>query len=1054
MTEKMDVPDTPTPHKASTLNTAREGSAATNQRPSAWRSLEELASTPEFESTLTREFPRQAAELGSVDRRRFLQLSGASLGLAGLTACTKQPPEKVVPYVRQPEDIVPGKPLYFATAVESFGFAAPVLAESHMGRPTKIEGNPDHPGSLGSTSATTQASILDLYDPDRLQAITHLTQIRTQPAFLQQAAGLRSALLPLGGAGLAILTGTVTSPTLARLLGDLLEDMPQARWYQHEPTSSASLVAAVDRAAGGPATLRYDFNKADVILAVDSDFLHDGAASIRHGQDFGARRKAYGDVGPDNVSRLYSVETAPSSTSTVADHRLALKPTEVGHFLVALAAQLGVPGVQSGPTFEGDEAAWVEEVALDLRAHAGRSIVVVGEWADEEMHTLALAINGALENLDSTVFATESVEVRTPTEEHTLADLLSAVERDEISTLVLLDANPVYSAPADLDVAAAIDQIPLRIYCGSHLNETAERCHWILPKSHALESWGDLRAFDGTATLIQPIVNRLYDSMSPIEVVGALLGLEADGDKLVRETWRTELAETGAWRRALHDGMVPDSGAARLALAAPDASAAAATLAGRAAGELELIFRPDPTVFDGRYANNGWLQELPKPITRLTWDNALLLSPSTARSVGFDDLYFHDDARRKAQRARLTVGDRELDLPIWVTPGIADGSLLLHLGYGRRLGGNLAMGAGFDANEVRTLEHLWNATEGVAVRPIGGTYVLACTQDHFSMEGRDLAMTTTVQQMQATPDNPLGIHLHVDPKKSMMDNAKWEYDTYAWGLSIDLSACSGCGACMIACQSENNIPVVGKDQVSRGREMHWVRVDRYFVGDDPNTVEAIINQPVPCMQCEQAPCEVVCPVAATVHSDEGLNDMVYNRCVGTRYCSNNCPYKVRRFNFLLYQDFDTPQLKLGRNPDVTVRSRGVMEKCTYCVQRINAARHEAKRERRKIRDGDIRAACEQACPGDAMVFGDLNDPNSRVSKAKKSNLDYSLLAELGVRPRTTYLGRVMNPNPQLWARLYPDRPLVEEHHGDHGSGYGDHGKSHGSNGHGASEAGH
>ena len=1019
--------------------------------PKFWRSFEELAETPEFEELLHREFPRQAAEWDSrFDRREFLGLAGASLGLAGLTACSRQPPEKIVPYVRQPENLVPGRPMFFATALSQQGFGMGVLAESHLGRPTKIEGNPDHPASLGGADIYAQAAVRDLYDPDRSQALTELGKIRTWGAFLDTIGPKMEALAALGGEGLRVLTGTVTSPTLASLLQQLLAEMPNARWHQFEPAGRDPMREGLRRAFGAPADLRYDLKKADVVLAVDGDFLTSGPGAVRYAKDFASRRKVTSAEQAKAMSRLYSVESMPTSLSSVADHRLPLKPTEVGHFVLALAAQLGVPGATTPVGFgDGERLAWVEEVAADLEAHRGSSLVVVGEQVDPAVQTVAHAINDFLGNVGATVIYTEPVEAEPVDQGASFSELLADMDAGNVDTLVILGANPVYGSLADQDVVSALDKVRLRIHLGQYADETAEHCQWHIPEAHALESWTDVRAFDGTASIAQPLVMPLYGGKTAVEVAAALLGLgTVPGDELIQETWELEWKSRAGegeptgdgepagdfesfWQRCLHDGLVPGSAAAEKAVAL-DAGAvaeAAGQIASASVGDLELSFRLDPSVLDGRYANNAWLQECPKPMSKLTWDNALLLSPQTARDLGFGELFDYGDQRGQTPVAKVSVGDRALDVAIWAMPGQPDGTLTLHLGYGRTLAGKVGTGVGFDANQLRTTAHPWQVTEGVTVQYTGSTYLLASTQDHFSMEGRDLVRMAEVADFEKDPENPLHIHHHFDTTKTLMSEEEFPYDGYAWGMSIDLTSCTGCNACLVACQAENNIPSVGKDQVSKGREMHWIRVDRYFAGPDADHIDTVVNQPVPCMQCEQAPCEVVCPVAATVHSDEGLNDMVYNRCVGTRYCSNNCPYKVRRFNFLLYQDFETPSLQLGRNPDVSVRSRGVMEKCTYCVQRINGARIAAKRDDRKIQDGEIVTACEGACPSDAIVFGDINDPDSRVSRAKASPLDYSLLEELGNRPRTTYLGRIRNPNPSLVHRVEPTSAGEPDSHG-------------------------
>ncbi len=1027
---------------ASAVNTlvdAQEHLAA-SKGPSYWRSLEDLAATPQFEEMVHREFPRQAAEWdGQVDRRKFLTLAGASLGLAGLTACSKQPGEKIIPYVRQPEELVPGKPLFFATSMPLDGYARGVLAESHMGRPTKLEGNPEHPASLGGTDLYAQASVLGLYDPDRSQVVTHLGKIATWSAFVDALAARRGTLEALGGEGLRILTGTTTSPTVIRLMAQLAEKMPQARWHQMDTTGHSNRRAGTEMALGVDAETHYDFTQADVVLALDSDFLNHGPGAVRYSKDFSSRRQVADPSVAEGMSRLYSVESAMNGLSTVADHRLALRPTEVAKMALAIASRLGaVDSPALGGFDEGDMAIWADEIAADLRQAGGRAVVVAGDQTSPELHAVAHAINAALGSVGTTVFYTEPVAAPVVGQEGSFAQLLADIASDQVETLLILGVNPVYAAAAGQDVPALLSKVKLRVHLGTHQDETSEHCHWHIPESHFLESWGDLRAFDGTVSICQPLIQPLYGGKSVIEVLGALLGLATTtAEDLVRETLQGA-APTGAdferlWRRSLHDGQVADSAATVLtgAVNGEAVATAAQSLASGPAADIQLSFRPDSRVFDGRFANNAWLQECPDTITKLTWDNALLMSPATAETLGFGDLVVGNDQRSDAPMARLTVGECSMEVPVWVVPGQADGSLVLPLGYGRRRAGGIGTGQGFDAGQVRPAESLWQVTDGVSVERLEGTYQLASTQDHHSMEDRHLVRAASLEAYRKDPEHAGAQHLHVDPSLSMMDGTDYPYDKHRWGMSIDLTSCTGCNACLVACQSENNIPVVGKDEVLNGREMHWIRIDRYF-GGHSGQVEEIVNQPVPCMQCEQAPCEVVCPVAATVHSDEGLNDMVYNRCVGTRYCSNNCPYKVRRFNFFLYQDFETPSLQLGRNPDVTVRSRGVMEKCTYCVQRISSARITAKRENRKIREGEVVTACQGACPSDAIAFGDLNDAESQVAKRKASPLDYSLLVELGNRPRTTYLGRIRNTNPSLLQKL---DPAGVSHQTDHSGGH-------------------
>ncbi|HUF78953.1 MAG TPA: TAT-variant-translocated molybdopterin oxidoreductase, partial [Thermoanaerobaculia bacterium] len=1001
--------------------------------------------TPGFEEMLHRELPRFASEWvetgdpegadGGLSRRRFLQLSSASVALAGLTACTRQPPESIVPYVRQPEDVVPGRPLYFATAFAMGGYAQGILVESHTGRPTKVEGNPEHPANPGGgTDAFAQASILQLYDPDRSGVLDYLGQIRTWQDFQRDLAPRLRALRALGGAGLRILTGTVTSPTLAAQLEALLKALPEARWYQWEPAGRHSVHRGAVRAFGHPVETRYDLSRADVIVALDSDFLTQGPGAVRAAHDWAGRRRAPGPDGATAaVSRLYALESMPSNTGSVADHRLAARPSEIARFALALAADLGVAGAEP-VALEGEAGRWLPAVAADLRAHPGRALVVAGDGAPPAVHVLAHAINHALGAVGSTVRYTEPAAARPDDQVAGIRALAEELHAGEVDTLLILGANPAFDAPADLDLAAALPQAGLRVHVGLYKDETSQYCQWHVPQAHFLESWGDARAADGTVSIVQPLIEPLYQGRSFHEVLSQLTDrTDATARELVRERWRDQLADEPAWRRALHDGFVPETALPEVGVSAGGVEEAAAdvrVLSTAAGGAVEIAFSPDPAVWDGSWANNAWLQELPRPATRLTWDNAVLMSPATARVLGVAGI--GADLVHRRPRVRVTVGERALELPAWVVPGHADGAVTLHFGQGRRRAGKVAEGAGFDLYPLRTSDGLWLARGELAVA--GGTYPMATTQDHHSMEGRHLVRTGTLAGYLEDPEI-IRRQGHEVPEASFFP--EWKYDGYAWGMAVDLNVCTGCSACVIACQSENNIPVVGKEQVARGREMHWLRIDRYFEGPDAEEVSAIHHQPVLCMQCEKAPCEVVCPVAATVHSSEGLNDMVYNRCVGTRYCSNNCPYKVRRFNFLKYTDHETEVLKLGRNPDVTVRQRGVMEKCTYCVQRINHARIEAKvAGQRNPSDGggegtiprdSIKTACQQACPSGALVFGDINDPDSEVSRRKAEPLGYALLEELGTKPRTTYLAKLRNPNPAL----EPHAAATGSRHGGH-----------------------
>ena len=972
--------------------------------PESWRALEELARTPETRAALQRELDTPLPE--GYDRRSFLQLMGASLALAGLAGCTRQPIESIVPYVKQPEEIVPGRPLYFATSMTLSGLATGLLVESHMGRPTKIEGNPEHPASRGATDRFAQAAILGLYDPDRSQTVIHLGDISTWPRAVE---ALRVALgeeTAQAGRGIRILSGTVGSPTLAAQIASFLEQYPQARWVQYEPDARDAAREGTRLAFGTPLEVRHDFARADVVLALESDFLTTGVGTVAAARDFMARRRV--DADQSTMNRLYVVESSPTGTGAVADHRLALRESDICRFAAALAADLGVPGV-ARPELPGDSKVqrWLEAVSSDLRRASGRGIVVAGDYLPAEVHALVHAMNEVLGNAGSTVVYTDSVEPR-PTRQHEdLAALVREMHAGQVHLLVVLDANPVYTAPGDLRFAEALGRVRLRLHLGLYADETAELCHWHVPMAHFLESWSDARAYDGTVSVQQPLIEPLYGGKTAHDVLAVLLGTpEATGLALLRERWQAQNPrdpELG-WRRALHDGLVAGSALVpRRAWILPGtASDAASALARKLTGSegLELAIRLDPAVHDGRFANNGWLQELPRPLTKLTWDNAALVSPATAASLGV----------ATGDQVELAAGGATVAAPVWVLPGHADGCLTVHVGYGRRRAGRIGTGVGFDAFALRTAASPWSGR--VQVRPTGDRHEFATTQEHHDMERRNLVRSGTLDEYLHHPEFAREMAEAPAPDLTLYPDLLAGQGNQ-WGLAIDLGACTGCNACVVACDAENNIPVVGKDQVRRGREMHWIRIDRYFEGDpaDPR----IHHQPVMCMQCENAPCEVVCPVAATSHSPEGLNDMAYNRCVGTRYCSNNCPYKVRRFNFYMYSDLETPVLKLMRNPDVTVRVRGVMEKCTYCVQRINHARIDAKNEGRDIRDGEIVTACQQVCPTEAIVFGNVADPTSKVSRVKADGRNYGILEDLNTRPRTTYLARLRNPNPDLEA---------------------------------------
>ncbi|HEX7253978.1 MAG TPA: 4Fe-4S dicluster domain-containing protein [Thermoanaerobaculia bacterium] len=975
------------------------------ERPRYWRSLEELRGAGVVSE---RDSAAELAEAAGLDRRELVKYLGVSFAMAGLTACTRQPAEKIVPYVRQPEEIVPGKPLFFATAMSLSGYATGLLVESHMGRPTKAEGNPLHPASLGATDTFSQAALYDLYDPDRSQSITYLDEIRAWPAFLSAMRLALEKARTKKGEGLRILTETVGSPTLGAQLLALLRELPGARWHQWEPNNRDRVWAGAAAAFGRPAETVPRVDRADVILSLDADFLACGPGHLRSVREFSARRRPRDR---QRFNRLYAIESTPGVTGACADHRLPLRASEVEAFARSVAGLVGAGAAAPAPND------FARAVAEDLKSHRGRSLVVAGDDQPAAVHALAHAINASLGNAGQTILTTDPVPVRAESQIDSLRQLVADMDKGQVDTLIIMGGNPVFTSPADVAFARAFEKVGLRIHLGTHQDETSALCHWHVPEAHFLESWSDARAFDGTASIVQPLIAPLYGGKTAHEVLAALSDQpELSSHDIVREYWKDKLSgdfET-AWRRALHDGVIADTAFAPKELKLSANSSVGAGLdpaRGRPqgpplqpdgeGGTLEIRFRPDPTIYDGRFGNNGWLQELPKPISKLTWDNAVMLAPKTAERLSLAN----EDV------VKLEYLGRSIEAPVWILPGHAENAATLHFGYGRTRAGRLGTGVGFNANALRTA-NAPAGDRGLQITKTGRTYGLATTQHHDVMEGRALVRSATLEEFERHPKFAHEMAEEPEPDETMY--ASYPRDEYAWAMAIDLNACTGCNACVVACQAENNIPFVGKDQVSRGRAMHWLRIDRYYSGspDNPTTH----HQPLPCMQCENAPCELVCPVGATVHSAEGLNDMVYNRCVGTRYCSNNCPYKVRHFNFYHYSTkFRAPSMRMLANPDVTVRWRGVMEKCTYCVQRINEAKITAEKQDRRVRDGEIVTACQQACPAEAIVFGDLADSESRVVRRKSSLTNYSLLGELGTRPRTTYLAEVRNPNPALAA---------------------------------------
>ncbi|MBN8421303.1 MAG: Fe-S-cluster-containing hydrogenase [Verrucomicrobia bacterium] len=937
---------------------------------SQWRTLDEFASQQQ-QREREAEFAAGAFEWpDDLSRRRFIKLMAGTLAMAAAgagTSCTRQPAEEIVPYVRQPEDLMPGRPQYFATSAEMGGEAYGILVRSDSGRPTKIEGNPDHPATAGRSSVHLQAALLTLYDPARSHNVRHKGAESTWEDLLGTTTGMTPRWKSTGGTGLRILTRRVNSPTLQEQISRLLSQYPQARWHEHD---------AAFPAAAQPYTLHLE--KARVILSLDADFLGPGGLHVRNAADF-ARARQPSLLG--SMVRLYAVESMPTMTGTMADHRLPLRPGKILQFARQLQGALASPeAAVKNP--------WLAAAVKDLTEHREASVVIAGEHQPPDVHAIARAINESLSAVGTLI------EYTTPQPQGgSLAELVRAMNDGAVESLIILGGNPVYDSPADLDFSKALARVPFSLHQGLYHDETAALCTWHVPETHFLEMWSDTRAFDGSLGIVQPLIAPLYSGRSAHELLAALLGeYQLSGYDIIRNAWRPRYAtaETfeAAWRKTLHDGTGPaPQQRPPLAASAPATADGASPSAQDAS--LELVLRPDPHLLDGRWAENAWLQELPKPLTKLTWENAAHISPATAARLGLV----------QGAMMELAYRDRSLTAPVWILPGHADDCVTLHLGHGRAN----TEGSGFNAFLLQTSDAPWGGTGLTLRRTKRGPHIFSTTQEHQRMEGRDPVHLADIGKM--------GGQYELPPREDETLYPPVEKKRPAWGMVINLSSCIGCSACTVACQAENNIPVVGREQVLRGREMHWMRVDTYYAG--PPEKPAILHQPVPCMHCENAPCEVVCPVAATVHDHEGLNLMVYNRCIGTRYCSNNCPYKVRRFNFLAYEDIRSPQLALMRNPSVSVRMRGVMEKCTYCTQRISAARIEAEKESRPIRDGEVTPACAQACPTAAITFGDLEDPQSRVHALRKSPHHYALLAELNTRPRTTYLSRVQNSNPEM-----------------------------------------
>lgn len=1093
-----------------------ETKTSNSRIPKYWRSLDQLENSPEFQEFMHREFPVAASEFpAGVSRRRWMQLMGASFALASVAGCRWQT-EKIRPLVDRPEDYIPGSTTKYATTIELAGAPRHLLVTCYDGRPIKVEGNPEHPGSMGGTDAFSQATTLTLYDPDRSstvrQRLASDVSAKNWEDFDKYLDELLGKLRGKQGAGLAVLVEPTDSLSLLAAEKKLADAMPQAKLYQYAPLDRENELAGAELALGSRVRTHYKLANTKVIAAFDSDLLCGHPNSTRYSRDWAATREIGGDAENPTMGRTYAVESQFSIIGAAADHRAAIKSTDIGWALNEVLNQVQQRLDGKTPEEPADIAVRKEIVAKvdaaeshddkhevldgqelppatltqvlwaladDLAANPGESVVAVGPRQPAEVHALAMKLNSLLGNLGKTVVFTDEREPEV--QRGSIGDLSAAIDAGEVDALVVVGGNPAYDAPTDLNLAEKLDKLVDTIRLGYYEDETSAVCQWHLPMCHPFETWGDAVSYEGLPSVAQPLIEPLYEAVSPLELIGKLAGIATGQPQVLVREAMASVAGSGmsddVWDLLLHDGFAEES----------IFSVANPSLVGNLdvsfdkrsdAKDVELVFTASSNTYDGRFANNGWLQETPNFITKVTWDNVAIVSPKTAERLKV----------KQNEVISIQVDDATVELPVYVLPGQANGSIGVQLGYGRTAAGavgGLAEGLGIprfrrwwsplaESEEILVGSNVYplrtsdamSITTDIKTKPAEKTYELATTQDHFAIDLAGLQLTkkrihelvreTSLDGFKEKPEFAQHVVHEVDTnplfpdrtwgRPAKDDEAIEEIDPvvspHAWGMAIDLNKCTGCNACMLACQSENNVPVVGKEQVMAGREMHWIRIDRYFHGmpedfnkEDPGSPN-VASQMVTCQHCESAPCEQVCPVAATVHSDEGLNDMVYNRCVGTRYCANNCPYKVRRFNYFHMTGYmeksENKLIQLANNPEVTVRSRGVMEKCTFCTQRISAARIEAKVSGDPITDGDVQTACQQACPTRAIEFGDLRDEASAVSKAHASPRAYGMLAELDVRPRNMYLAKISNPHPGL------AEPVIHPEHYDHHGHHDDH----------------
>lgn len=997
--------------------------------PAYWRSLDEVADTPEFQQWVDDEFPNRKDLIG-LDRRTLLKFMGASFALAGLSGCRQLflPEEKLVPYVQQPAEELIGAPLYYSTTMPYMGYGFGVLCCQREGRPIKLEGNPRHPMSLGSISSTVEAEMLNFYDPDRLSNVMEQGNISTWEQFAETAQQAISAQAAKKGAGLRFLTRTVTSPTIAAQLADIQAKYPQSKWYCYEPIDRDGERKGSVAVFGKQYETRLDLTKANTIVSLDADFLLRRPDSVVLARQWADGRRVTGEDG--KMNRLYAFSSSLSTTAIAADHYWPVRPSEIEVITAAIAAGLGVGQAPSSLPIDQNI---VASIVKDLQASQGSAVVIADQAASPNVHALCFAINEKLGAFGNSVLIQEPVDYNPLPRVDQITGLTNDLNQGLVDVIFIVGGNPVYDAPADLNFGAALGKAKVKVYLSQYETETTAVCDWTAPVSHPLEAWGDFRAHDGTISLVQPLIAPLYNSWSILEFLSSLYGLKQEGYDIVRAYYNqgAHKLDQDAFKMALYHGMIENSAQATVT---PKVNLAGIQPVAPAQAGLEVKLKTCGKILDGSYANNGWLRELPDQVTKETWDNLIEISPAMAQQMNI--------STGNVLKVSTKLGS--IEGPAWIQPGQPNNAITLTLGYGRTAGGVVATdeeSLGYNAYVLRSTDAMGylSSAANATIQNQGGDYRFANVQHHSGtgrngMENRQIVREGTLDQMKqdiAAGKLPFRFedeeevdytNLNLYPK----DVFRW--DGPQWGMTIDLTTCTGCNACVTACQAENNIPVIGKDQVARGREMHWIRIDRYYGTNHTSSQEAdllaappVVFEPVMCLQCEKAPCEPVCPVAATVHSHDGINQMVYNRCVGTRYCSDNCPYKVRRFNWLNYQ-MEQPQyadvqkiplLKLLNNPDVTVRSRGVMEKCNYCLQRISNARIEAKKAGLPIADGQVLTACQQACPTRTITFGNIADPDAKVAAMRKDPRSYLLLEDLNTRPRTSHMARLRNPNPEI-----------------------------------------